>query len=221
MTRDDALEELQALGDEKVRERNRRNGVEDQYGVKLGDIRKVAKRIETDHDLAAELWATGNLEARLLAVLLLKPRQVPAATLDAMVRSVRATQVADWLNAYVVRKHPEREDLRRQWLDDEDPMVARSAWDLTAERVAKQPDGLDLDALLDRIEQEMQDVAEVQQWTMNTCLAAIGIGHAAQRARAIAIGEDLGVYRDYPTPKGCTSPFAPLWIEEMVARQTV
>ncbi len=57
------------------------------------------------------------------------------------------------------------------------------------------------------------------QWTMNNALAAIGIHHAEHRARAVAIGEALGVYRDYPVSKGCTSPFAPIWIGEMVRRQ--
>jgi 3-methyladenine DNA glycosylase AlkD len=54
---------------------------------------------------------------------------------------------------------------------------------------------------------------------MNNTLAAIGIHHPAQRARALEIGERLGVYRDYPTPPGCTSPFAPIWIGEMVRRE--
>lgn len=40
-----------------------------------------------------------------------------------------------------------------------------------------------------------------------------------QRTRALAIGEKLGLYRDYPVSKGCTSPFAPIWINEMVRRQ--
>ena len=57
------------------------------------------------------------------------------------------------------------------------------------------------------------------QWTMNTCLATIGIHHEEHRERALAIGEALGIYRDYPTSKGCTSPFAPIWINEMVSRQ--
>ena len=39
------------------------------------------------------------------------------------------------------------------------------------------------------------------------------------RKRALAIGESLGVYRDYPTSKGCTSPFVPIWVNEMVRRQ--
>ncbi|MDO5495955.1 MAG: DNA alkylation repair protein, partial [bacterium] len=36
--------------------------------------------------------------------------------------------------------------------------------------------------------------------------------------RALAIGERLEVLKDYPTPPGCTSPFAPIWITYMVDR---
>jgi 3-methyladenine DNA glycosylase AlkD len=57
------------------------------------------------------------------------------------------------------------------------------------------------------------------QWTMNMCLAEIGIHFPQHRKRAIAIGEKLGIFRDYPVSKGCTSPFAPIWINEMVRRQ--
>jgi hypothetical protein len=35
--------------------------------------------------------------------------------------------------------------------------------------------------------------------------------------RALATGETLGIYRDYPVSNGCTSPFAPIWINEMYA----
>jgi len=51
------------------------------------------------------------------------------------------------------------------------------------------------------------------------CLAEIGIHFPEHQQRAIAIGEKLGVYRDYHVSKGCTSPFAPIWINEMVKRQ--
>ena len=65
----------------------------------------------------------------------------------------------------------------------------------------------------------MGDSAPEAQWTMNNSLAEIGINFPEHRERAIAIGEKLGVFRDYPTSPGCTSPFAPLWINEMVSRQ--
>jgi 3-methyladenine DNA glycosylase AlkD len=98
-------------------------------------------------------------------------------------------------------------------------MLARAGWSLTAERIAKNPDGLDLPALLDRIETEMGNAPSQPQWTMNFCLAETGINFPEHRDRALAIGEKLGVYRDYKVSKGCTSPFAPIWITEMVKRK--
>ena len=73
--------------------------------------------------------------------------------------------------------------------------------------------------MLDRIEKEMPAAVPEVQWTMNMCLAEIGIHNPKLRKRAIAIGEKLGIYRDYPVSKGCTSPFAPIWIDYMVKRQ--
>lgn len=216
----EVLAQLKALGDEKVRARNRRNGAgENQFGVQLGAIRKLAARIKADRALALELWETGNVDARLLAILLLKPADLSRAELDRMVRSADFPQLADWLSSYVVKEHPEKEALRQVWMEDDDPWAARAGWSLTAGRVARSPEGLDLPALLDRIEAEMAGAAAPAQWTMNTCLATIGIHFPEHRKRALAIGEKLGVYRDYPVSKGCTSPFAPIWIHEMVRRQ--
>ncbi|MNW68382.1 hypothetical protein D3C74_471350 [compost metagenome] len=65
----------------------------------------------------------------------------------------------------------------------------------------------------------MLDAPDRLQWAMNTTLAQIGIEHAALRERALAIGEKLQVLADYPTSPGCTSPFAPIWINEMVKRK--
>ncbi len=220
MTVDEALARLEELGSEKTREQNRKQGAGDnQFGVRLGDIRKVAKEIKTDNELAAELWRTGNVDARMLSILIVKPRTLSPETMDEMVRSITFTRVADWFNAYLARKHPDRELLRERWIGDDDPMAARSGWDLTAVRVAKDPDGLDVGELLDRIESEMGNAPPEPQWTMNNCLAEIGINFAEYRERAITIGETLGVFRDFPTSPGCTSPFAPIWITEMVSRQ--
>lgn len=220
MTLKEALQRLKALGNEKVHARNKKNGAGDnQFGVQLGGIRKLAAKIKTNDELAHSLWKTGNIDARLLAILLLDPKKLSRDEMDRMVRSANFVQIADWLNSYVVKNHPDKESLRQSWMEDDDPWAARAGWSLTAERVGKNPTGLDLSALLDRIESEMTGAAAEVQWTMNFSLAAIGIHFPEHRKRAIAIGEKLGIYRDYPVSKGCTSPFAPLWINEMVRRQ--
>ncbi|MFE2614859.1 DNA alkylation repair protein [Micromonospora chalcea] len=209
--------ELAALDDPKIRAVNERHG--DDHGVNLGKLRAIAKRLKTQQDLARELWATGDSAARLLALLICRPKAYGRDELDAMLRETRTPKVHDWLVNYVVKKSPHAEPLRLAWSADPDPVVASAGWALTTERVARNPDGLDLAGLLDVIEAEMAGAPERLQWAMNHCLAQIGIEHAAYRERAIGIGERLGVLKDYPTPPGCTSPYAPVWINEMVRRQ--
>ena len=220
MTPEEALGELEALGSEKMRDFNAKHGVgKNQYGVKMGDIRNVAKKIKMDHALALKLWETGNVDARFLAILIINPKKLSPGDLTRMVSSEKFTHVADWLYSYVIKNYPDTEPLRLEWLESPDPMCARAGWSLTNGAVSRNPDVLDVPALLDRIESEMPNAAPEVQWTMNNTLAGIGIKMPEHRARALAIGEKLGIYRDYPVSKGCTSPFAPIWINEMVRRQ--
>lgn len=211
------LDELAGLEDPRARAVNERHG--DDHGVNLGKLRAIAKRLKTRQDLAVELWATGDTAARLLALLVCRPKAFEAGELDAMLRAARAPKVQDWLINYVVKKSAYAEALRVAWMGDEDPVVASAGWALTADRVAKKKtEGLDPSGLLDVVEVEMKDAPDRLQWAMNTCLAQIGIAHPEHRDRAVAIGERLGVLKDYPVSAGCTSPYAPAWIGEMVRR---
>ncbi|UCF35883.1 MAG: DNA alkylation repair protein, partial [Acidobacteriota bacterium] len=66
----ETLKQLESLGNEKVRAQNRKRGAGDnQFGVRLGDLRKLAKKLKSNHSLGLALWATGNIDACLLAIL--------------------------------------------------------------------------------------------------------------------------------------------------------
>jgi 3-methyladenine DNA glycosylase AlkD len=213
----EVMAELAGLEDPKVRQVNRKHG--DDHGVNLGALRALAKRLKTRQELARQLWRTNDTAARLLALLVCRPKAFDRDELDTMLRDARTPKVHDWLVNYVVKKNAHAEDLRTAWSADPDPVVASAGWALTTERVGRKPEGLDLAGLLDVIEAEMKDAPDRLQWAMNHCLAQIGIDHPAHRTRAITIGERLEVLKDYPTPPNCTSPFAPVWITEMVRRQ--
>lgn len=213
----EVMAELAALEDPRSRAVNERHG--DDHGVNLSALRAVAKRLKTQQELALDLWATDDTAARLVSLLICRPKSFEPAELDAMLREARAPKVIDWLTNYVVKKSPHVEELRLAWLDDSDQIVAAAGWALTADRIAKTPAGLDLPGLLDIIEAQMKTAPDRLQWEMNHALAQIGISHPDLRARALAIGERLEVLKDYPTPPNCTSPYAPIWIAEIVRRQ--
>jgi len=216
----DILVQLEALGDEKMRVHNKKRGAGDnQFGVKMGDIRTLAKKIKTNHELALELWDTENVDARFLATLIIDPKKLSNDEIARIVSSEKFTHIADWFYSYVIKLYSDKETLRQEWMHSSDVMHARAGWSLTSGCVARNPELVNIPALLDTIESEMAQAAPEVQWTMNSTLATIGINHPEYRERALSIGEKLGIYKDYPTSKGCTSPFAPIWINEMVRRQ--
>ena len=220
MTLEETMSELEALGDESIRKQKYRNaGGHSQFGVKTGDLRTLAKKIKTNPELANSLWETGNVDAMMLATQIMAPKKLSTDEVERLVQTAKSTLVIDWLMTNVVKVHPQKEALRQKWMESGHTIESRAAWSLTTERVIKSPEGLDIPHLLDRIEAEMKDADEVPQWTMNYCLAEIGINFPEHRERAVAIGEKLGVLRDFPVSKGCVSPFAPNWINEMVKRK--
>jgi 3-methyladenine DNA glycosylase AlkD len=233
MTIKKVLAQLESLGDEGRRKHNAKTGPdgipgippENQFGLKTGDLRALAKKIKKNHDLALQLWNTvpPNVDAQMLAILIMDPKKLSTSEIDTMVRKARFAWSAEWLQSYIIKALPDadQEALREKWMKktEKDAWAARAGWHLTASKINKGDNGLDVEALLDRLEQEMPQAAPETKWTMNSTLAALGINCAAHRQRALAIGEKIGLYRDWPMSKGCTIPYVPVWVEEMVKRK--
>src|SRR5688572_2315747 len=78
VTLEEALRQLESLGNAAVRAQNAKSGplgcgaVDNQFGVSRGDVRKLANKIKTNHELALALWKTRNIDAQFLATLLIK-----------------------------------------------------------------------------------------------------------------------------------------------------
>lgn len=222
MTVDDIRLELDALADAKVLAANTKRG--DLHGVNLSKLRAVAKKAKVDHARAKVLWATGDTGMRLVALLTCTPQTFTEDELDEMLRSTSGPKEVEWLESYVIKKSPHAGALRVRWAADPDPHVEAGAWKLLGHRIRQASkdeladSGIDLDAVLDDIEARMKDASTRLQWSMNEVLAQIGITHAEYRDRALSIGESLQVLADYPVSRGCVSPFAPIWITEMVRR---
>ena len=118
----EVMAELVALDDPRSRAVNANHG--DDHGVNLSKLRALAKRLKTQQELARELWDTGDTAARLLAILICRPKALGRDELDAMLRQARRPKVQDWLVNYVVKKSPYAEELRLAWFADPDPLVA-------------------------------------------------------------------------------------------------
>src|SRR5262245_7946845 len=110
VTLEGTLRQLKALGNATTRKHNNKYGAGDnQFGVKHGDIRALAKKIKANQELAMPLWETGNVDAQLLATLLINPKSLSAEDVDRMVRSVSFAHVPDWPISHAVKQHADQD----------------------------------------------------------------------------------------------------------------
>lgn len=210
----DILADLEARGAEATRKiyAKQQAGAK-LFGVKMGDLRVLAKGLKKQHTLGLELWDSGWFEARVLATMVLEPKQLTEAECVRLAESCESSAILDKLTDYVLAESKLADALRAMWLDSDDALLGRAGWNLmTAAVQADKKGALDLDALMAKIEAELPAAPRPKKEAMNMCLVMIGVSHESYTDKAIQAGERLGRWDDRPVPKGCTSSYPPEWI---------
>ncbi len=195
--------------------------------VKLGDLKKRAAEIKTDHVLAVELWSTGEFYPRLLATLVFDKKLLSESVLDDLAsdilqhHAVERDQLTDWLLANQLTKDKKLAALITTWEDHPSPIHRRLFWYHQARLrwTGQTPPG-NSSALLDSLEKKMAGAEPGVQWAMNFCAGQIGVHEPELRTRCIQLGETLGLYKDERVAKNCTPSFLPEFIRIEVAKRS-
>lgn len=189
------------------------------------EIRAIAKEQGKSAELAAHLWKHGGYHARMLSLLMLDLKAVDVPYIERLLADIESveglerSQLLDWTIANVIMKKAALKNETAKWRAEPSTLKQRAFWSVQARTVRAENHALN-EQLLEHIERDMPTANEKVQWNMNWCAAQIGIADERLRGRCIALGERLGLYRDYPVSRGCTSPYLPTWIETLVGRQT-
>jgi len=191
----DILAELRSLGSEKDRAGMARYGinVENAFGVSIYELRKIAKRLGTDHELALALWATGNHEARLLACFVDDPAAVTARQTEAWARDFDSWDICDQATTSLFDSTKHAWTKATEWATRDEEWVKRAGFALMAglavhdkaatDRVFKQ--------LLPLIERAASDQRNFVKKAVNWALRNIGKRNRALNAAAIASAERI------------------------------
>ncbi len=187
--------------------------------TKLGDLRKIAKTIKKNHDLALELWSTGNFYARQLAILIMDKKLISQELIDKLDKDIQnheyseKTQLADWLMSNQLTKDKKTIALIETWAHSPSPIQRRIFWYYQARlRWMGKTDHDNTDDLLVRVENEMANEAPEVQWAMNFTTGWIGTFDDTYRNRCIDLGEKIGLFKDEVVSKGCTPNYLPQFI---------
>ena len=193
---------------------------------KLGEVKKLGKEIKRDHDLAMDLWSSGEYFPRLLATLILDTKLLTQEVIDELASDLRdceedqRNQIADWLLANQLMKSAKTKALLVTWEKDPSPTLRRLFWYHQARlRWTGQAPPDNSEALMASLEKDLAGEEPEVQWTMNFCAGWIGIYEPEYRARCIQLGETLGLYKGEPVSKNCTPSYLPEFIRIEVAKR--
>lgn len=194
--------------------------------TKLGDLRKIAKDIKKDHELAMELWSTGELFPRQLAILIMDKKRLTQEIIDKLDADIQThtsderNQLTDWLMANQLAKDKKTIALMESWEHSPSTAQRRIFWYHQARlRWVGQSPPPNTEDLLASIEARMANEDAEVQWAMNFTAGQIGIHQPEHRSRCISLGEQIGLYKDEIVPKNCTPSYLPEFISIEVAKR--
>ncbi|MFC6100278.1 DNA alkylation repair protein [Olivibacter domesticus] len=187
--------------------------------TKLGDLRKIANDIKKDHDLAIELWATEKYLARQLAILIMDKKLLSQAFVDKLDKDIKRhkeddrNHLIDWLMANQLSKDKKTIVLMESWENSPSSLQRRIFWYYQGRlRWMGQTPPSNNEALLSKIENQIEKEEPEVQWAMNFTAGWIGVYDKKHRNRCIALGEKTGLYKGKMVSKGCTPEYLPEFI---------
>ena len=185
----------------------------------LGDLRKIAKTIKTDQDLAMELWSTGKFYPRLLATLIMDNKGISQDLINTLDKDMHdhpfdeRNQLMDWLMANQLMKNKKTTALIESWENSHSALQRRVFWYYQARlRWTGQTPPANTPELLTKIEANIAKEEPAVQWAMNFTAGWIGVYEKQFRTRCVDIGEKTGLYKDEMVSKGCTPNYLPAFI---------
>jgi 3-methyladenine DNA glycosylase AlkD len=189
------IAELRAMGSEEARAGIARYGinVDDAFGVSIYDLRKIAKRLGTDHGLALALWATGNHEARLLACFVDDPAAVTAKQTEAWASDFDSWDICDQATTSLFDLTEHAWTKAAAWAKRDEEWVKRGGFALMAGLAVHDKKASDraFTKLLPLIERCARDERNFVKKAVNWALRNIGKRNLALNKAAIACAERI------------------------------
>jgi 3-methyladenine DNA glycosylase AlkD len=223
MTFDEIMQFLREHGNPEAKKVLMRHGARDPfYGVRIGDLKKVVKKVNKNHELAMQLYATGNSDAMYLAGLIADETRMSKQHLQSWVRDAYWYMLSEVAVADVAAETPFWNELAREWMDSGEEMIACAGWGTYSSAISTRPnrelDFQEIRDLLDLVERRIHSAPNRVRYGMNHFVICVGsyIPGLSDEARRVA--EALGKVSVDMGGTACKVPFAPQYITKVIER---
>lgn len=226
MTYEDIMQKLEELGSEQTKKIYENHGVKEPYfGVKIGDLKKLVKYLKKDHDLALQLFRSGNHDAMYLAGLSVNPKLMSKETLQEWVQGAYWYMVAEYTVAGVAAESNYALELAREWMKSDEEMTAVCGWSTYSNYLSITPDEeLDIDeirTLLQQVNKTIHEEKNRVRYVMNGFVIAVGSYVSELTEEAKQVAEHIGKVHVDVGNTACKVPVAKEYIKKIEAKDRV
>ena len=220
MNAEEILSELESLGSESTRKTLLRHGAKDPcFGVKVGDLQKIRKRIKTDYQLSLDLYASGNYDAMYLAGLIADDEKMTKADLRRWAKGAYGGSLPGATVPWVATGSKHGQELSLEWIEAKDPCIASIGWATLTSLMSVRPDeNLDVPMLrkmLKRVEKEIHHAPNPVREAMNHFVIGAGCFVVSLIEPALKTAEKIGEVKVDHGDTACKTPYAPDYIRKV------
>lgn len=223
MTLAETMKELEKAGSAQTRKTYARHGAQEpMFGVSFATLKALMKQIGVDHELALELWGTGNFDARNLAVKIVDPARLSATELDRWVRDGSSAPMCGGYVPTLAAEASQGPAKLEKWLGAKDAGVRAAGWTLLA-HLAMRDEGMADDVFesrLEQIERTIHAAPNAERDAMNQAVIAVGCRNQPLRKAALAAAKRIGKVEIDHGDTACKTPDARESIEKAWAHST-
>jgi 3-methyladenine DNA glycosylase AlkD len=220
MTTEQVMKELEKKGSESIKKILLNHGAKGNlFGVKISDLKVIQKKVKKDHELAMDLFATGNYDARYLAGLIADESKMSKKDIQQWAEGSNCSGISEYTVAWVAAESEYGWELGMKWIDSPKESIASSGWNTLSGVIAMKPDNeLDIATikkLLQRIVKEIHSAPNRVRYTMNGFVIGVGAHVKELTKEAIDTAKKIGdVYVDMDGT-ACKVPAASDYIKKM------
>lgn len=220
MTLAEVMAELESKGSAQTKKTFLRHGAREPFfGVKVGDLKVLQKKIKTDHKLALELYATGNADAMYLAGMVADPPNMSKGDLKKWMKGAYWYMPAEYTVAWTAAESRFAVELAEEWIQSKKEATAAGGWSTLSSYVAITPDAeLDATAIgryLAIITTGIGTAPNRVKYTMNGFLIAVGCHVASLSRMAEATARSIGSVHVDMGDTDCKVPDAVAYIRKV------
>ncbi len=217
MTVDEVMQELEAKATPSTKKTLLRHGaVEPLFGVKIGDMKPMLKKLKGNQELALELYATKNSDAMYLAGLIADGSKMTRKQIDQWAKEATWHMISGYTVPWVASEHPQAIAIATKWIDSKKELIATSGWatfSSVAAMVADEELPVDtFSELLDRVVANIKTAPNRVRQAMNNYVINIGTYVLPLAAKAMATAKKMGVVDVDVGDTDCKIPEAPSYI---------